>query len=188
MAELYQVCLRTGDSGSDATGLHAHENMLGDVYVGPYVTFGSATSFSLINDDDHVVGYGLSVFDTEGLESECNRKWWPEIQSKYSLLKDRQSECWLIHEIFNPSPSPKHLLRDYPSHGHIDLLPATQGIGFGRKMMEAMERSLTELGSPGFHLRVSPHNARALKFYSALNYQVIDESPTVITVGKRLNT
>ena len=62
-----------------------------------------------------------------------------------------------------------------------------QGKGFGRKMMTSMELALIELGSIGFHLRVSSQNLRALKFYAALGYAVLDESPGVITVGKRLS-
>ena len=184
---LYNVCLQTGDSGSDASGLHADPNMLGDVYVGPYLQFASATSFALINESDDAVGYGLSIIDTETFEETCREKWWPEIQNKYSQFRENQNECWLIHEIFHLSPSPIELLDRYPSHGHIDLLPSMQGKGFGRKLMASMELALIELGSIGFHLRVSSQNLRALKFYAALGYAVIDESPDVITVGKRLN-
>ena len=184
---LYNVCLQTGDSGSDASGLHADPNMLGDVYVGPYLRFATTTSFALINESDDPVGYGLSVIDTETFEETCREEWWPKIQNKYSQFRENQNECWLIHEVFNPTPSPIELLDRYPSHGHIDLLPSMQGKGFGRKMMTSMELSLIELGSIGFHLRVSSQNLRALKFYAALGYAVLDESPGVITVGKRLS-
>ena len=183
---LYEVCLLTGDSGMDASGLHADPKMLGDVYVGPYLKFASPTSFALIDESNLPVGYGLSVLDTESFEELCRGEWWPKIQEKYSRFQEEERECWLIHEIFNPTPSPTRLLDRYPSHGHIDLLPSMQGKGFGRKMMTSMETALTKLGSAGFHLRVSSQNLRALKFYAALGYAVIDDSPDVITVGKRL--
>ena len=35
--ELYRICLLTGDAGRDATALHADADLLGEVYVGPYL-------------------------------------------------------------------------------------------------------------------------------------------------------
>lgn len=185
--DLYNVCLMTGDSGNDATGIHFNEEMLGDVYVGPYLKFADQTSFTLIDENGVGIGYGLSVLDTILFEESTSEKWWPIIQEKYEQYRFRRKECWLIEEIFNPSPSPRQLLQDYPSHGHIDLLSHAQGQGFGRAMMMQMESRLSELGSKGFHLRVSTHNFRALAFYKALGYLVLEEEPTVITVGKKLN-
>ena len=185
--DLYDVCLKTGNSGNDATGLHVSEEMLGDVYVGPYLEFASETSFALKDDMGIGIGYALSVLDTNLFEAITRERWWPDIQEKYGQYQERRSECWLIEEIYNPSPSPQHLLARYPSHGHIDLLAHAQGKGFGRLMMSKMESCLAELGSKGFHLRVSAQNARALAFYKALGYSIIDEEPSVITVGKRFH-
>ena len=53
--------------------------------------------------------------------------------------------------------------------------------------METMEGALRNLNSPGFHLRVSIHNARGLKFYAALGYQEIMRRDGEVIVGKRLN-
>lgn len=186
LVDLYRVAIKTGDSGSDATGMFRNDDMIGEVYVGPYVTLAAETCFAL-ESNRSAVGYGLSVLDTETFQNQARESWWPRLQEKYRELSSYSDEEWLIHEIFHPTPSPKEILDDYPSHGHIDLLPEFQGKGWGRQVMESMERALATLGSPGFHLRVSQHNLRGLKFYAALGYQEIMRRESEVIVGKRLN-
>ena len=186
-AALYDVCVATGDSGNDATGNHPDHEMLGDVYVGPYLELAMDTSFALVDEKGIGVGYGLSAIDTLTFEKLCETNWWPAIQSKYQNFEKNKSSSFLIAEIFNPSKSPTAVLADYPAHGHIDLLPKYQGQGFGRAMMASMEQRLKELGSKGFHLRVSALNTRGLKFYDVLGYSVLNKTESEIIVGKRLN-
>lgn len=185
LADFYRVALLTGDSGSDATGMHLNDEMLGEVFVGPYVKLSLTSCFALVNGLD-VIGYGLCVPDTKSFEAISAKNWWPQLQEKYQPYKAQIESNWLLSEIFNPEPSPLELLEEYPAHGHIDLLPEAQGKGWGRKIMQQMERTLIGLGASGFHLRVSPYNRRALDFYQALNYQVLLEKPNEIVVGKRL--
>jgi len=185
LPDLYFVAIRTGNSGDDATGMFRNDDMIGEVYVGPYVTLAPETSFALV-ENDSPVGYGLCVLDTETFYTAAKQSWWPMLQEKYSNLAQYVDSEWLIHEIFNPSSSPLEILDEYPSHGHIDLLPHVQGLGWGRRMMATMENALRDLGSPGFHLRVSQYNERGLKFYAALGYQELLHRDSEVIVGKRL--
>lgn len=186
LADLYHVAIRTGNSGDDATGLFRNDNMIGEVYVGPYVTLAPETSFALV-DNETAVGYGLCVLDTESFQAKARESWWPQLQEKYASLATVVGDEWLVHEIFHPSSSPSSILEEFPSHGHIDLLPFVQGKGWGRRMMETMEGALRNLDSPGFHLRVSIHNSRGLKFYAALGYHEIMRRDGEVIVGKRLH-
>ena len=34
---LYEICVLTGDSGKDATGIFEQPDLLGDIWVGPYL-------------------------------------------------------------------------------------------------------------------------------------------------------
>ena len=186
LASLYYVAAKTGNSGTDATGMFRNDDMIGEVYVGPYVTLAPDTSFALV-EDDIPVGYGLCVLNTDSFQRTAHESWWPQLQKKYSALIAYAESEWLIHEIFNPTPSPKSILKDYPSHGHIDLLPHVQGQGWGRRIMETMEACLCGLGSPGFHLRVSAQNERGLGFYATLGYHEIARRDDEVVVGKRFN-
>ena len=184
--DLYFVALKTGNSGSDATSQFRNDQMLGEVFVGPYVTHASETS-NLLSQSGKTVGYGLCVLDTDHFQNLCKMHWWPQLQLKYAELKQFSEDEWLVREIFSPTPSPSEVLKDFPSHGHIDLLPQVQGQGWGRKMMEQMENQLKNLGSPGFHLRVSAYNERGLKFYAALGYTEVLRRGDEVVVGKRLS-
>lgn len=44
---VYDICLKTGDSGKDATKLFDDPRLLGHIYAGPYVTLEPESSFIL---------------------------------------------------------------------------------------------------------------------------------------------
>lgn len=187
---LYEVCLKTGDSGNDASLLYENKNLLGEIFVGPYVKFNSDSSFALIDESGSISGYSLSTLDTLQFQKTCAREWWPEIQSRYQEPSIASRDVWtlddhLMYEIFHPTPSPTEVLDLYPSHGHIDLKPHMQGKGWGKQMMEAIDNALMRSGSPGMHLRVSNVNYRALGFYAKLGYPEIMRRGNEVIVGKR---
>ncbi|MFM7452281.1 MAG: hypothetical protein ACKO2M_07385 [Actinomycetota bacterium] len=70
LTDLYFVALKTGNSGSDATSLFRNDQMLGEVFVGPYVTYASETS-NLLSESGKTIGYGLCVLDTELFQDLC---------------------------------------------------------------------------------------------------------------------
>ena len=79
---LYHICLATGDSGADAVHLYDQKDMLGEIYVGPYLTFQPELSFTLIHDG--VAGYALAALDTSAFEDTLSTQWWPVILEKYN--------------------------------------------------------------------------------------------------------
>jgi ribosomal protein S18 acetylase RimI-like enzyme len=60
-----------------------------------------------------------------------------------------------------------------------------QGKGWGKKMMNEVDKALIARGSPGMHLRVSHVNFRALGFYDKLGYPEIMKRGNEVIVGKR---
>ncbi|MFM7542300.1 MAG: hypothetical protein ACKO2I_02455, partial [Actinomycetales bacterium] len=61
--DLYHVAIKTGDSGNDATGKFLNVEIIGEIYVGPYVTLATETSF-VLSEAGKAIGYGLCVLDT----------------------------------------------------------------------------------------------------------------------------
>jgi ribosomal protein S18 acetylase RimI-like enzyme len=117
-------------------------------------------------------------------------KWWPILQKKYQLPDISKKDDWnsdnhLEYEIFHPTLSPKEVLTEYPSHGHIDLLPHMQGKGWGKQMMSNVSESLIKKGSKGMHLRVSHLNDRALGFYNNLGYPEVMRLGNEVIVGAK---
>jgi hypothetical protein len=79
-SDLYHVCLATGDSGANAVHLYNQKDMLGEIYVGPYLSFQPELSFTLIQDG--VAGYALAALDTTSFEDTLSNEWWPLISRK----------------------------------------------------------------------------------------------------------
>jgi len=181
---LYDICLRTGADGDDATDLVSDPRLLGSVYVGPYLALAPGLAFVLA-DGEHVLGYVLGALDTVEFEAACRRSWWPALRAQHPLAPPPSGavDAELVAHIHAPPTTPRAITSIYPSHLHIDLLPAAQGAGWGRALIETLRSALAAAGSPGVHLGVSPANTRAIGFYRRLGFVVVAADPSGATMG-----
>jgi ribosomal protein S18 acetylase RimI-like enzyme len=188
---LYEICVLTGDSGKDATGIFQQPQLLGDIWVGPYLQLSPEHCFVVQNENGQALGYCIATLDSTSFDTVAAALWWPAKQAVYSKPDIAQKDSWsrderLTHLIHNPLTSPTEFLKEFPSHAHINLVAEMQGKGWGRNLMEAMENSLREARSPGVHLILSSKNLNALAFYQAIGYHVIFEREGEIGVAKKL--
>jgi ribosomal protein S18 acetylase RimI-like enzyme len=168
---LYEVCLRTGDNGSDATAMYDDPRLLGHVHVGPYLALEPKLAFVLA-DDSGAIGYVLGALETRAFERAGPDKATPDEQSAYQIHHRWSVEAEIVDE--------------YPSHLHIDLLPPGQGQGYGRRMIDTLLAALVGHGSSGVHLGVRLANRRAIGFYRRLGFEDVYRRPTAIVLGRRL--
>lgn len=182
--DLYYVCLATGDSGADASHLYNEKEMIGEIYVGPYLTFQPDLSFTLL--ENGVAGYALATLDTRYFEDRLAKEWWPVIQEKYS---NRTPESFnfleknLLNHIMNPPRSSESIINRYPSHLHIDLLARVQGRGMGKAMINLLLDALREQSSTGVHLRMGAQNSRAFTFYTKLGFALLEKNSDEWVMG-----
>ncbi len=183
---LYQVCLRTADSGKDASHLHRDGELVGHIYVGPYVVYEPDLSFTLTNNGAPC-GYVLGARDTAAFHARCERDWYPVLRARYPLppAEDHSPDADLIRHIHRPWQQNPDLI-DYPAHLHIDLLPEAQGKGMGRKMIETLLNRLREVGAPAVHLGVSAANTNAIQFYAHVGFHQIKAYSGWIAFGMHL--
>ena len=185
---LYEVCLRTGDGGEDATLIYRNPRLLGEVYVGPYVVLSEAIGFCAV-DNDRPAGYVLAAPHTRRFEAQCEAEWWPPLRARYPdpgpdpPTPDEQ----MIAEIYRPPLAHDDWLAGFPAHLHLDLLPQIQGRGVGRTMMERMLATLAGLGAPGVHLRADARNHRAIGFYHHLGFSTLETDAALVIMGLRLD-
>jgi ribosomal protein S18 acetylase RimI-like enzyme len=180
----YEVCLRTGDSGQDATGQYDDPALLGHVYVGAYLALAPAFAFVLVDADDEVVGYTLGAPDTEAFARECEASWWPPLRQRYAHRPDRASDAELVDLIHHPHPTDAALAADYPAHLHIDLLPRGQGAGWGRALIERLMAEFESAGVTGVHLGVAADNTRAIGFYQRLGFTTVATLPDTLMMAR----
>jgi ribosomal protein S18 acetylase RimI-like enzyme len=172
---LYDICLKTGDSGRDASHLHRDPRVVGDLYAAPYCVLSPQTAL-VAQDQAGVGGYIVGALDTPAFEDRLEAEWWPALRSQYAA-PDRsrrdtwgydEHRAWLIH---HPERTPRYLTERWPSHLHINFLPRMQGVGLGQAMIDRWLALMRAQGSRGVHLGVSAQNARALRFYRLYGFE-----------------
>ncbi|WP_035812931.1 GNAT family N-acetyltransferase [Jiangella gansuensis] len=175
-AALYDICLRTGDNGGDASHLFTDPRLLGEIFVGPYLRFEPSLAF--VVDDGAAAGYVLGARHTPSFEEACEQEWWPPLRRRYprdSFPAGTRDAHYveIIHERRNADPA---IIDEYPAHLHIDMLPRAQGHGMGRALMERLLAALRDAGAPGVHLGVGAANVRAIGFYERMGFATLRAS------------
>ena len=171
---LYDICLRTGAFGEDASALHDDPRLLGEVYVGPYLALAPDLAFVLADAAGLPVGYVLGAADTTTFEETCERVWWPPLRARYPVIPSEDSpDAGLVRLIHTPPRTPIDVVEHYPAHLHVDLLPEGQGSGNGRRLLETLFTALHARRVPGVHLGVSARNGKAIGFYEHLGFTTL---------------
>ncbi len=181
----YRVCLLTGDAGKDASDKLRDPDLLGHVYVGPYITRGLGTQLVAV-DDEGVAGYLLSADDTLAYEDWAEAEWWPSLRARYTPLAGASMDAELIRLIHAPERTPEDLVAEYPAHLHIDLLERLRGRGLGRVLIERLLDELRGRGVPGVHLGVDIDNANGIGFYEHLGFREVAREPGGLLMGMRI--
>jgi ribosomal protein S18 acetylase RimI-like enzyme len=181
----YRVCLLTGDSGRDGTALFRDPDLLGHVYVGPYIVGQPGTQLVLV-DDGGVAGYLLSADDSRAFEAWAGAEWWPVLRDRYPIRDDGTADAELVRLIHRPPVAPDGVVGEYPAHLHIDLLERVRGKGLGRALMERLLGDLRGRGIPGVHMDVAVGNQNAIDFYQHLGFRVLGGDRDGVLMGARL--
>ncbi|WP_432574342.1 GNAT family N-acetyltransferase [Kineococcus sp. SYSU DK005] len=192
---LYEVCLRTGFHGEDATGRYGDPRLLGDVYAGPYAAHDPAL-VTVVDDGAGVAGYVIGCADTLAFEQWARAEWWRGVRRRHRELVAAGAaptalDTALLRSLDDP-PGPRPYLHGrgaHPAHLHIDLLPRVQGRGLGRRLVEHLLVQLAGRGVPGVHLGVSTRNAGAVAFYRRLGFrELVEPGPDAggLVLGLRL--
>jgi ribosomal protein S18 acetylase RimI-like enzyme len=181
----YRVALATGDAGADASPLHRDPDLLGHVYVGPYLLAGAGTQLMVV-DEGGVAGYLLSTDDTSAFEAWAERAWWPALRHRYPPRDDGSPDAVLVRLIHAPERTPADLARAFPAHLHIDLLERVRGAGIGRALVDRLLDGLRARSVAGVHLGVDPTNSNAIGFYGHLGFREVAREPDTILMGMPL--
>ncbi|WP_258726133.1 GNAT family N-acetyltransferase [Cellulomonas sp. NS3] len=169
-ADVYDVCVRTAAAGGDARGLYRDDDLMPDVFAGPYLLLEPELAF-VLDDGDRAVGYVLGTADTAHWVEEHRRRWLPLVAARHPLPAVPGSpDAPFVELLHHPERNLHPELVGYPAHLHIDLLPEHQGAGHGRGLVRAFLAALRERGVPALHLGMDPANTSARAFYERLGF------------------
>jgi len=186
LVSLYNICLKTGASGKDASMLYKNPYLLGHFYAAPYAIFEPELCF-VLTVDGKPSGYILGTKDSVKYRERTENEWFPILREEFPFpdKADKSSDANIIR-LIHKGFTIKEELKDFPAHLHIDLLPAAQGIGMGRKIIETFLNKLRELNVPAVHLEVGKRNENAIEYYKHIGFQIITEYEFSIAFGLKL--
>ncbi|MEU4625363.1 GNAT family N-acetyltransferase [Actinoplanes sp. NPDC023801] len=170
-AALYDICVRTADAGGDARGVYSSDDLMGDLFAGPYAQLEPHLAF-VLDDGGEVAGYVVGTADTPEFVRRYRAEWIPLVGDRYPVPPPppRTPEQDMIALHFRPERMLVPGLDGHPAHLHIDLLPHCQGHGFGRRLID---RFLDTVDAPGVHVGMLTANVKARGFYDRLGFTVL---------------
>jgi ribosomal protein S18 acetylase RimI-like enzyme len=185
---VYDICVRTAAAGGDARGKYRSDDLMPDLFAGPYVFLEPRCAF-VLDDGGRAVGYVIGTPDTAAFARAYRERWIPRLADRYLVPPDPpvtpDDEMLALH--YYPERLLWPGLTDYPAHLHIDLLPAFQGKGHGRALMDTFCAAMTDAGAAGVHVSVLRENVRAFGFYDRLGFTRLDDDvPGVVYLGRAL--
>lgn len=173
--DVYEVCVRTAASGADARGLYSDDDLMPDVWAGPYLLLEPELAF-VVDTGRRVAGYILGAADTERFVQRYRDEWLPRFASRHPRQAPTPEEQHVVDAGYNPSRMLIAELDAYPAHLHINLLPELQGQGFGRKLIRTMLAALRERGVLALNLGLSAENVSARAFYDRIGFTQLPSS------------
>ncbi|MFA9432717.1 GNAT family N-acetyltransferase [Egicoccus sp. AB-alg2] len=187
LADVRDVCIRTGADGEDATGTLADDGILPDVYAEPYLRL--APHFAFVADDrgrGRAVGYVLGTADTDAFVAEWRERWLPTAAARHPAPVARPGSRYevLVHQLHHPEVMRTPWTDAYPAHLHVDLLPEAQGQGLGRALVERFCAEVAAAGAPGVHLGVAASNLGAQAFYRRLGFMPLETTGEAVWFGR----
>jgi GNAT superfamily N-acetyltransferase len=168
---VYDICVRTADLGGDARGHYSTDDLMGDLFAGPYLRLEPELAF-VLDDGGRAVGYVLGTADTATFVRRYAAEWIPLLGDRYPVppAPPRTAEQDMVALHHNPARMLVEGLAGYPAHLHIDLLPAYQGRGYGRQLVR---RFAETVDAPGVHVAMVTANVPARGFYDRLGFTVL---------------
>lgn len=185
-AALYEICVKTADAGSDATGVLSDDDLWGDLFAVPYAERHPDLAWVVEAEDGRTIGYIVATDDTDAFYAWFRDEWWPTLSQRFPRAEEVVTrEDRMVEYGYERMPGIEPNYADHPAHLHIDLLPETQGQGLGRQLMETLFAELSRRGVRGLHLGIDPANTAAAAFYERLGMTRLPAAPGARLYGVR---
>jgi ribosomal protein S18 acetylase RimI-like enzyme len=186
--ELVDVVFEAAGEGAPSSEVWGHHASLAEVYLTPYLDLEPASAF-VVTVEGRPAGYLVGCVDESVFPSQ-------EVRSSAAIKKHRLYRMagprrFLVRAAIDAAQLKLRRvpvaggLSDarWPSHLHIDLMPAARGAGAATRLMELWFERLREVGSPGCYLQTSAENHRAVAFFERVGFERYGEN--LIVPGMR---
>lgn len=168
-----EIAFETGYLGESPAWYWRDRVSFADAWTGYYTDHEPESAF-VAAEGDAVVGYLVGCFDTARAPSPRAAITRLLVRRQLLFRPGTAGFFWRsIRDTLRDPSVPSGELSDprWPSHLHIDLLPAARGHGAGRGLIEAWLGRLRRLGSPGCHLGTLAENTNAIRFFGSMGFE-----------------
>jgi ribosomal protein S18 acetylase RimI-like enzyme len=174
---LGDVCVRTAYRGGTSRAEFSDASILPNLFVFPYLALEPELAIvSPSAENEPAVGYLVGTRDTNEFVRWYRRSWLPPLAKQFPPMSagntDPQGRA--LARLHQPEYMIQPGLDPYPAHLHIGILPAHQGIGIGRELIESFVVALRARNVPGVHVGISSTNPAALAFFLRMGFRRID--------------
>jgi GNAT superfamily N-acetyltransferase len=155
-----------------------------------YYTLTPSTCFALDDGSGRTIGYILGTPDTKAfvrrwhemlntfIDSKLIPPPGPDLaveESAGDLVRSLKKSLYEAQCSMLLGEGKEQLLKAYPAHLHVNILPEYQGRGCGKMMINTFLERLRQLGAPGVHLGMVRSNDGARRFYERLGFELCTE-------------
>jgi ribosomal protein S18 acetylase RimI-like enzyme len=173
---VYGICLDTSEAGQGGRGLYSSDELVPDIYAGPYLALEPRHAYVLDDGAGRAVGYVIGAADTEAFVAAYREQWLPHLRAKYGGPPQAQVtlEDQRLTSMFRPERMLRPEFAEHPAHLHINLLAGYRGAGHGRALIETFLASVAADGVASCHLGVRDVNTAARAFYARLGWRPLE--------------
>ena len=172
-ARVREIAFETGYMGEPAAWYWRDAVSFADVWSGYYTDREPESAF-VAALGDQVVGYLLGCLDTARAPSPAAAIVRQLLRRQLLLRPGTAGFLWRsLADTLRDGSVPSGELSDprWPSHLHINLLPAARGQGAGRALVAAWFERLRRNGSPSCHLGTMAENHAAIRFFRSVGFE-----------------
>jgi ribosomal protein S18 acetylase RimI-like enzyme len=155
----------TAEGGDDATARYGDPLLPGLYLAAPYLRL-QPDYCTVLCADTEPCGYVVGTADSAAFRQHAEREWFPALRRRYPVPRDddRSADAALIRSLhggLEVDPA----LQPWAAHLHLNLLPAAQGQGWGRRLLTVFLTQVRAAGAAGVHVAVAKSSDRACDFY-----------------------
>ncbi|UCF61602.1 MAG: GNAT family N-acetyltransferase [Anaerolineaceae bacterium] len=183
-----EIAFETGFMGESVAWYWGDMRSFSDIWTAYYTDLEPESTF-VAEDADSVMGYLLGCVDTKRAPSPLSAITHQLIRRQLLFRFGTAGFIW--RSIWDLLRNPSVLSGEvsdprWPSHLHINLLPAARGNGTGRRLMQAWLARMRSVGSPGCHLGVFAENTNAIAFFRHMGFELYGHP--LLVPGMRLTS
>lgn len=191
LAEIADICYKTGFMGEDLTGNGRFNDkiLFSYLFCVYYPIYEIDNCFvALDKTEDNIIGYIIGSENTFKQEEAFMRKMIPKIALRmctYTIFFHPESfkAVLLFMRGLDLKDIKGTVYSKYPAHLHINILPEYQKLGIGSALLKTFELHMKNKKVSGIHIWTSNQNIKAVPFYRKHGYEIIYERKNKVWEG-----